>query len=227
LHDKTFEVRARFAMRFATKAEDEKGVRRTTLVQAAFKSPFRPFVLATTSIGQEGLDFHSYCARIIHWNLPRNPVDLEQREGRVHRFKNHAVRRNIAFKFGEFALSEDGRVAPWENMFEAARQQEIAQGRAGDIVPFWVYPGDEKIERVVLLPPFSREVERYENLKKSLATYRLAFGQPRQDELINLFSAFGNDVIAELSYLQISLKPQPKSERSPYGSPMSPVELHH
>ena len=227
LHDKTFEVRARFAMRFATKAEDEKGVRRTTLVQAAFKSPFRPFVLATTSIGQEGLDFHSYCARIIHWNLPRNPVDIEQREGRVHRFKNHAVRRNIAFKFGEFALSEDGRVAPWENMFEAARQQEIAQGRAGDIVPFWVYPGDEKIERVVLLPPFSREVERYENLKKSLATYRLAFGQPRQDELINLFSAFGNDVIAELSYLQISLKPQPKSERSPYTRPISPVELHH
>lgn len=208
LHDKTFEVRARFAMRFATKAEDEKGVRRTSLVQAAFKSPFRPFVLATTSIGQEGLDFHPYCARIIHWNLPRNPVDIEQREGRVHRFKNHAVRRNIAFQFGEFALSEDGRVAPWANMFEAARLREIAHGRAGDIVPFWVYPGGEKIERVVLIPPFSREVERYENLKKSLATYRLAFGQPRQDELINLFSAFGNDVVAELSDLQITLRPR-------------------
>lgn len=222
LHDKTFEVRARFAMRFATKAEDEKGVRRTSLVQAAFKSPFRPFVLATTSIGQEGLDFHPYCARIIHWNLPRNPVDIEQREGRVHRFKNHAVRRNIAFHFGEFALSEDGRVGPWENMFEAARLREIAQGRAGDIVPFWVYPGGEKIERVVLIPPFSREVERYENLKKALATYRLAFGQPRQDELINLFSAFGNDVVAELSDLQITLRPRVENPHS-HGSTV-PVE---
>jgi hypothetical protein len=223
LHDKTFEVRARFAMRFATRAEDEKGVRRTTLVQAAFKSPFRPFVLASTSIGQEGLDFHPYCARIVHWNLPRNPVDIEQREGRVHRFKNHAVRRNIAARFGDFAVSEGGSVAPWEGMFETARQQEIAQGRAGDIVPFWVFPGKEKIERVVLIPPFSREVERYENLKKSLAIYRLAFGQPRQDELINLFSAFENDVVAELADLQISLKPRPTSESLLFDGPISPV----
>ncbi|MBY3495664.1 DEAD/DEAH box helicase [Rhizobium laguerreae] len=214
LHDKTFEVRARFAMRFATKAEDEKGVRRTTLVQAAFKSPFRPFVLASTSIGQEGLDFHPYCARIVHWNLPRNPVDIEQREGRVHRFKNHAVRRNIAAKLAEFATCGDARLAPWESMFEAARQHEIAQGRPGDIAPYWLYPGDTRIERVVLIPPFSREVDRYENLKKSLATYRLAFGQPRQDELINLFSAFGSEVIAELGNLQISLKP-PLATRSP------------
>lgn len=208
LHDKTFEVRARFAMRFATKAEDEKGVRRTTLVQAAFKSPFRPFVLATTSIGQEGLDFHPYCARIVHWNLPRNPVDIEQREGRVHRFKNHAVRRNIAAKLGDFALRGDDCIAPWESMFEAARQQEISQSRPGDIVPYWLYPGDEKIERVVLIPPFSREVERYGNLKKSLATYRLAFGQPRQEELVQLFTRFESEVVAELADLQISLRPK-------------------
>ncbi|MBX5177308.1 DEAD/DEAH box helicase [Rhizobium lentis] len=215
LHDNTFEVRARFAMRFATKAEDEKGVRRTTLVQAAFKSPFRPFVVASTSIGQEGLDFHPYCARIVHWNLPRNPVDIEQREGRVHRFKNHAVRRNIAAKLADFATCGDALLAPWESMFEAARQHEIAQGRPGDIVPYWLYPGDTRIERVVLIPPFSREVDRYENLKKSLATYRLAFGQPRQDELINLFSAFGSEVIAELGNLQISLKPPPATRSPP------------
>jgi len=28
----------------------------------------------------EGLDFHHYCHAIVHWNLPSNPVDLEQRE---------------------------------------------------------------------------------------------------------------------------------------------------
>ncbi|MER9223225.1 DEAD/DEAH box helicase [Mesorhizobium sp. M0644] len=206
LQNKTFEVRARFAMRFAANAEEEKGVRRTALVQAAFKSPFRPFVLASTSIGQEGLDFHPYCARVVHWNLPRNPVDIEQREGRVHRFKNHAVRRNVAAEFGRFALGgDDGR--PWSGIFDAAQNQESAHGRAGDIVPYWLYPGEAKIERMVLIPPFSREVERYENLKKSLATYRLAFGQPRQDELIELFSAFESDVVADLANLQISLRP--------------------
>lgn len=74
-------------------------------------------------------------------------------------------------------------------------------------MPYWVYPGHAKIVRMILIRPFSREVERYENLKKSLATYRLAFGQPRQDDLIDLFSTFGSDVVAELADLQISLKP--------------------
>ena len=37
-------------------------------------SPFWPFVLATTSVGQEGLDFQQYCHAVVHWNLPSNPV---------------------------------------------------------------------------------------------------------------------------------------------------------
>ena len=208
LQDETFEVRARFAMRFATKAEDEKGVRRTTLVQAAFKSPFRPFVLASTSIGQEGLDFHPYCARVVHWNLPRNPVDIEQREGRVHRFKNHAVRRNIVEKFAAQALLFNSEKSPWLSMFNAAHDDEVANGKPGDIVPFWIYPGSTAIERVVLIPPFSREKDRYKDLISSLATYRLAFGQPRQDELIELFSGMSKEVVGELAGLQISLRPR-------------------
>lgn len=215
LHDQTFEIRARFAMRFATKAEEEKGVRRTTLVQAAFKSPFRPFVLASTSIGQEGLDFHPYCSRIVHWNLPRNPVDIEQREGRVHRFKNHAVRRNIAADFGNRASALVGIEAPWTAMFKAAEDLQTVNGRDGDIVPYWIYPGEAKIERIVLMLPFSRELERYENLKKSLATYRLAFGQPRQDELIELFSGMSEDIVSELAEFQISLRPVARSRALP------------
>jgi len=30
-------------------------------------------VLVSTSVGQEGLDFHHYCHAITHWNLPSNP----------------------------------------------------------------------------------------------------------------------------------------------------------
>ena len=52
-------------------------------LRRAFNSPFWPFVLTSTSVGQEGLDFHLYCHAVVHWNLPSNPVDLEQREGRV------------------------------------------------------------------------------------------------------------------------------------------------
>jgi Helicase conserved C-terminal domain len=81
--------RARFAMRYGDErgGEREKAQLRKEAVRAVFNSPFWPFVLATTSIGQEGLDFHPYCHAVVHWNLPSNPVDLEQREGRVHRYK--------------------------------------------------------------------------------------------------------------------------------------------
>ena len=91
-----FQMRGRFAMRLADYKDEEGGVARLGGVREAFNSPFRPFVLATTSVGQEGLDFHPYCYRVYHWNLPSNPVDLEQREGRVHRFKGHAIRLNLA-----------------------------------------------------------------------------------------------------------------------------------
>ncbi|MBE3046911.1 hypothetical protein IMZ48_31155 [Candidatus Bathyarchaeota archaeon] len=76
-------MRCRFALRFGDdRGEEEGSETRRDQVRAAFNSPFRPFVLASTSIGQEGLDFHQYCHEIYHWNLPSNPIDLEQREGR-------------------------------------------------------------------------------------------------------------------------------------------------
>ena len=27
-------------------------------------------------LSQEGLDFHNYCRRFVHWNLPSNPIDV-------------------------------------------------------------------------------------------------------------------------------------------------------
>ncbi|MCK5795376.1 MAG: hypothetical protein KAH12_11755, partial [Anaerolineales bacterium] len=90
-------MRARFGIRFGDeKSEYSDEPTRADQVRSAFNSPFWPFVLTTTSVGQEGLDFHQYCHAIVHWNLPTNPVDLEQREGRVHRYKCHAVRKNVA-----------------------------------------------------------------------------------------------------------------------------------
>ena len=49
--------RCRFALKFGdAKSVDQEGVRRG-LIREAFNSPFKPFILATTSVGQEGLDF--------------------------------------------------------------------------------------------------------------------------------------------------------------------------
>ena len=65
-------------------SSDQQASQHPDAVGAAFNPPFWPFVMGTTYIGQEGLDFHWYCHAVVHWNLPPNPVDLEQREGRVH-----------------------------------------------------------------------------------------------------------------------------------------------
>ncbi len=99
LETKPLRLRVRFAMRFSVdQSDEEKKLQRSGAVRSAFNSPFWPFVLTSTSVGQEGLDFHQYCHAVVHWNLPANPVDLEQREGRVHRYKGHAIRKNVALK---------------------------------------------------------------------------------------------------------------------------------
>lgn len=107
-------LRAHFAVGYYNAKGDNDNIQRTENIRAAFNSPFRPFVLATTSIGQEGLDFHLNCRKIVHWNLPSNPIDLEQREGRINRFKCLAIRQNIAKKYGDIKFKQD----IWEEMFD-------------------------------------------------------------------------------------------------------------
>jgi hypothetical protein len=177
-------------------------------VRDAFNSPFRPFVLATTSVGQEGLDFHPYCYRVYHWNLPSNPVDLEQREGRVNRFKGHAIRLNLAHRQARTIRGRIGGAAdPWALMFEQARSEAVVDT---DLVPYWIYEGPVKVERRVPMLPFSREIARLAWLKRSLTVYRLAFGQPRQDDLLDyLQNLVGTDTGAmNLAELPIHLEPE-------------------
>ncbi|HUO14240.1 MAG TPA: helicase-related protein [Verrucomicrobiae bacterium] len=182
-------MRIRFAMRFGDDRADEEAppmdgsspATRKERVRAAFNSPFWPFVLVSTSVGQEGLDFHHYCHAITHWNLPSNPVDLEQREGRIHRYKGHAVRKNVSAVFATEALQANHQDA-WESLFEMGRSVRLST--ENDLVPYWVFQGDAKIERHVPLLPFSREVDRLYALRRALAIYRMVFGQSRQEDLI-------------------------------------------
>ncbi|BCS31397.1 helicase [Luteitalea sp. TBR-22] len=202
--------RSRFAVRFgAGPAEGtDEGTDRDDAVRRAFNSPFWPFVLCSTSVGQEGLDFHQYCHAVVHWNLPSNPVDLEQREGRVHRYKNHAVRRNLAKQHGH-ALTADGHPDPWRQAFKAAESER--EESKPDLVPYWVYapPGGVAIERHVPVLPLSGDAERRTRLQKSLALYRLAFGQSRQEDLVQyLAQRLDEQAIADVtSRLRLDLAP--------------------
>ena len=183
--DEKLSMRKHFAVDFGNSKQTEEAVEHAGNVRVAFNSPFRPFVLASTSIGQEGLDFHWYCRKMIHWNLPSNPQNLEQREGRINRYKCLSVRRNVAKAFGNYFT--------WSDMFTAA--SSVLQQKNSEMVPFWFLPLDneifegtqvEYIERIIPIYPMSEERGRYEHLIDVLSLYRLTMGQPRQEELLQL-----------------------------------------
>lgn len=177
-------MRCRYAVRFGEAAEGEAEHNRKELVRNAFNSPFRPFILASTSVGQEGLDFHQWCHSVIHWNLPSNPVDLEQREGRVHRYKGYAVRKNVA----RYARNHIGGALrpfgdPWATLFDCAARQ-CGANETG-LRPYWIFEtaGGDKVTRRLINQSMSIDIQRYEQLQRNLALYRMAFGQPRQEDI--------------------------------------------
>lgn len=186
-----FAMRISYAVPFAkTKnGSNEKNEQRSNNIRTAFQSPFYPFVLASTSVGQEGLDFHWYCRKIVHWNLPTNPQDLEQREGRINRYKCLAIRRNLS--------KLDTECKTWNELFskaDAAVKADFDSKYSG-MVPNWCLPPEwikanhdniEWIERIVPQYPMSNDIGRYQRLIEVLTLYRLTLGQPRQEELIEL-----------------------------------------
>jgi hypothetical protein len=213
----TARLRSKYAMAFLDlKAEDTGTASKETMTEAsraekvreAFNSPFWPFVLITTSVGQEGLDFHLYCHAVVHWNLPSNPVDLEQREGRIHRYKGHAVRKNVAACFAS-AVMDESAADPWSRLFDKARTAR--DPGATDLVPFWLYPveGGARIERHIAALPLSRDLIRMQDLRRTLTVYRMVFGQPRQDDLIDYLLSHvpPAEVGSYVSQLQVDLSP--------------------
>jgi hypothetical protein len=204
---KSRHFRCHFGVALNQSIENEKDIVRSDSVRASFNSPFRPFVLATTSIGQEGLDFHLYCRKILHWNLPSNPVDFEQREGRINRFKNLAIRQNLSIKYRNL-LTSINHAEVWDQLIDWAVKME--KGDKSDLVPYWhIEPTNIFIERQAPTIPYSKEAKKLRNLLKTISVYRIALGQPRQEELVNYLieNLSEEDIKRVQSELLINLSP--------------------
>ncbi|WP_198370417.1 hypothetical protein [Roseomonas rosulenta] len=169
----------RQAARTAGSDETEQQIRPEE-VRHAFNTPFWPHVLATTSIGQEGLDFHPWCRAVAHWDLPPGPVALEQREGRVSRHAGLAVRRAIGAQLGKGRRW--GSDSPWVTL---ARLAETEWADQMGLSPWWIAPG-ASIQRLLLSLPGSELEERMLGLSKERALYRVALGMPDQGDLVSL-----------------------------------------
>ena len=210
-YQRTF-MRSHYAVGF-TKSEgsESKNVDRKDSIRNAFNSPMRPFILATTSIGQEGLDFHHYCRKIMHWNLPSNPIDIEQREGRINRYKCLAIRQDIAARFADRRFVND----VWQELFSMAAK-EIRSVDQSDLVPYWCLGKNQKvkIERIVPMYPVSKDEVNYQRLIQVLSLYRLTMGQARQEELVDYILHNGKKNMEYINSLFINLSPYVRKDNA-------------
>ncbi|MDQ3680034.1 MAG: helicase C-terminal domain-containing protein [Actinomycetota bacterium] len=135
--DRPIPFMSRFALRYGSKRATGNENARLPDVRVAFNSPFWPFVLATTSIGREGIDLHWWCHAAVHWNTPASPVDFQQREGRVHRYGGHPIRHNLANHHAD-AMRIAGAIGrhPWEAAYSARIASAVE--RFGDLAPHWI-----------------------------------------------------------------------------------------
>lgn len=139
----------------------------------------------------------------MHWNLPSNPIDLEQREGRVNRFKCLAIRQNIASKYGD---TVNFKKDIWKELFECAKEEY--KDDYSELIPFWCLPDNQdiSIERIIPSYPLSKDIGNYQRLIKILSLYRLTLGQARQEELLEYIFTNCEDS-EQLKDLFINLSP--------------------
>lgn len=205
-------VRCHAAVPFGSTDEEDRATVSTTddppprsdEIRKAFNSPFWPHVLATTSVGQEGLDFHTWCSRILHWDLCPSPIELEQREGRIQRFAGLAVRRRLQHLGGGDLLAQ---AAPAMHSSLWRRVEEIANAEylnPSGLSPWWVLDG-AAVNRFVFDLPQSRDLEKFTLLREQRLIYRLALGQPNQEDLVDFLSKHGSELTDILRPLALDL----------------------
>lgn len=162
---------------------------RSDTLRRAFNSPFWPHMLCTTSIGQEGLDFHLWCSRIVHWDLPGDPVDFEQREGRIARYGSLAVRRSLSREHGVESLAAARGVSPFGELISLARRVE--GDRTG--LERWWLPAEGRPTSISFDWRFSHRAARRDRMLEDLLYYRLALGQPDPAAFVTMLRRVGAD----------------------------------
>lgn len=191
-----------------TKKPERRTSRHANPLLTAFNSPFPPFVLTTTSTGQEGLDMHRYCRRLVHWNLPNSPLALEQREGRIDRYLSLGVRTNIA-KLG-FPPSERSMAPspanPWDQLVQAA--QDRTSKHNSILAPLWHFGEGQPIKAIAVCLPFSREETAWERLLEEASWYRLVLGQPDPHALLERLSNGSVSNRQEINGVRLDLTPR-------------------
>ena len=99
---------------------------------------------------------------------------------------------------------------------ERENEAKLHNENYAELSPFWCFSQDQpvKIQRIVPLYPFSRDVIAYERLLKLLSLYRLTLGQARQEEILNSILARDHNADELTRELFISLCPFKKERQN-------------
>jgi len=149
-----------------------------------FNSPFIPFIGISTSIGAEGLDFHLYCNRLVHYDIPRNPISFEQKNGRIDRRDSLAVRRNwltsLIHKYNEEYDAISGDKLTWDSLSEIIKRiekQNKTKEYGYGLIPRWDC-GEENLHIYFLQYPqaISEDADKIDKLLEWTNSYRGKMG---------------------------------------------------
>ncbi len=149
--------------------------------QEKFNSPFYPFVLTVTASGQEGLNFHNYCHSIFHWQSSPSPIDYEQREGRINRYRGHILRKRLyQHAHNEmYAKANYWNTENWTNLFRSAKVN--IKDNMNGLCPDWIIC-DKKLDESLYIKsydicnPLSKEETNINKLNDYLKSYRVSLG---------------------------------------------------
>jgi hypothetical protein len=194
--DKWFTIRCHAALPFTeaksgyqVPGEPEEKTLRPDELRKAFNSPFWPHVLATTSIGQEGLDFHCWCKTLVHWDLASDPVSHEQRQGRIQRYAGLAIRGAIAQQLGAKVLAGIApHVSPWADL---AKLADSTLADDSGLKPWWILNGADTAN-ILFIVPTSEQETRFKWLRDQVLLYRLTLGHPNQEDLLDVLRRKGD-----------------------------------
>ena len=119
---------------------------------------------------------------------------------------------NLQAVLDEFAYMIDERDAKDRNAKKIQKRMidSFIDRSFCDLVPYWSIPQDmlnaidgsemEAIESIVPLYPLSMDYDKYRHMKSVLRLYRLTMGQPRQEELLELFKDMTKEDINQLLF---------------------------
>jgi hypothetical protein len=108
-------------------------------------------------------------------------MDIEQREGRIDRYKSLAVRKALAANGVAHGSADD---PTWSNLDRQAQKYTDQSGLA----PWWICDG-ARMELWHFDPPSSEERERREQLERLRELYRLVLGLPNHRDVLQPLAA--------------------------------------